>query len=204
MLGSILKKAVGPGISAGASIVGGIMQTEAQKQIAADQMDFQQQMSSTAYQRSMADMRLAGLNPILAYQQGGASTPHGAGFNPPNILGDAASSAMQAMRTEADLRQAKETLKLTKQEQENKKADTWLKKAQAGLSNNLSMKAFFDSNAAAHNVHTAETMSKQREAEFLRFMDRGDSILGRQVDTIEKVWQDIVEMVRRTSPRRKN
>lgn len=39
--------------------------------------DWQEYMSNTSYQRMVKDMTLAGLNPYLAYNQGGSSTPSG-------------------------------------------------------------------------------------------------------------------------------
>ncbi len=100
MLGGIL----GPLIGAGASIIGQERANRANRQLAREQMQFQERMSGSSYQRAVEDMKLAGINPMLAYAQGGASSPGGQTARMEDVIGPAVSSAMSVMRMKKELK----------------------------------------------------------------------------------------------------
>lgn len=75
---SVFDGLLGAGVSALGGFLGQQQANSASSDAANQQMQFQQSMSNTSYQRAVKDMEAAGLNPMLAYSQGGASAPIGA------------------------------------------------------------------------------------------------------------------------------
>lgn len=109
-------------VSAGAGWLGFKGQQDANRSnqaMAQKQMEFQERMSSTSAQRSVADYTAAGLNPALAYDRP-ASSPAGAMSRAEDALGKGVNTAMQA-------RALVQSLEIAKQQSQ---ADLELKKSQ--------------------------------------------------------------------------
>jgi len=94
---------------------------------ASRQMAFQERMSNTAHQREIADMRKAGINPILSVTGGhGASQPVGTSFTPENPMRDLA----QTMVSRQGLKQSG---MLNQKAMEKMDADIVTQQTQQGL-----------------------------------------------------------------------
>lgn len=117
-------------LAAGATAIGGFFSSERanridraeaaknrsfQSQQAQRQMDFQERMRNTSWQSAIADMEAAGLNPALAYSQGGAAMASGAsgGGSSTAPSRDSGSSAMQALQVRQAMKLQSEAIRKT-------------------------------------------------------------------------------------------
>jgi phenylalanyl-tRNA synthetase alpha subunit len=120
-------------VGAAGALIGTSQSNKSSAKAADKQMDFQERLSNTAYQRAMKDMKKAGLNPLLAGKMGGASTPMGAmanirDFGPAVGQGVSAMQAMtQGYKAEAEIEQIHTQVDKIRQEIATSEADEWLK-----------------------------------------------------------------------------
>lgn len=107
--GSLLPSAIGVAgdiYSARTVASGQEAANEASLQSAREQMEFQERMSNTAHQREVADLRAAGLNPVLS-ANAGASTPVGASTDFDNAAPDYSRVGSNAVSTALQVAQMK-------------------------------------------------------------------------------------------------
>lgn len=105
-------------IAAGGSLLSGFLNNQAAAERQEDAQGFSAQQFASRYQTTVKDMQAAGLNPMLAYTQGGGTAP----------TSSAASSAGYG-----DLGQTMTQAKMASAQVANIDADTENKKAQAAL-----------------------------------------------------------------------
>ncbi len=129
-IGSFIKSNAMPLIGGLFSAFGARDRNRVQRQLAREQMAFQERMSSTAFQRSAKDLEAAGLNRILALGKP-ASSPGGAMAGVMDELTPAVSSALASKRLAEDvknLQSQRHLLTAQTSKTANEVASTWVDK----------------------------------------------------------------------------
>lgn len=123
------------GIASGVLSMFGASQTnQAQEQLAQQQDAFQEQMSNTAYTRATADMKNAGLNPMMMFGGGSAaSTPSGVMPTLQNPMAGASQAMSSAVSSAVQSKVADATVDKMADEMANLKAQNAVIKATAPL-----------------------------------------------------------------------
>ena len=125
----------------GGSLIGGAASwfgqqetNEMQAQMQQQQMQFQERMSNTAYQRASADMQAAGLNPMMMFGHGGAaSSPAGAPASPMVKSGLDADSIQKSIASAVQLMTSEKVIENLVEQNAKIRAETETEKVRPAL-----------------------------------------------------------------------
>lgn len=110
---------------------GEIWRNDQQRKENTKNREFQERMSNTAWQRGVADMRAAGVNPMLSISEGPASSPSGSTFEVKSPTAGMTSSAVEVQRIKKDLQLADSQMKVNESSVAKNMADAALSNAKA-------------------------------------------------------------------------
>lgn len=122
------------------------------------QMDFQKETLQNSFQWGMQDMSKAGLNPILAYQRGGAGSAGGSTYTPQNVGSNSVTGGSTAASSAL-------AMKFQEQQLENLAADTMLKNSQDRTQDALRIQALAQAGQANSNSALSSFQAKLSQAQ---------------------------------------
>lgn len=180
---------LGPLIAAGGTLLSGYLNNQAAASRQEDAQEFSAQQFASRYQTTVKDMQAAGLNPMLAYTQGGGTAPTSSAASSAGY-GDLGQTVTQSKIASAQIANVEADTQNKKTQTANIEADTRLKIQQSLTSELQGMSFGASADQARAQINYLEHSARKIAEEIKNIPKTGEQIdalvrnLGRQYELL--------------------